>query len=97
MLTINDAAWSWRVTRNARVPAPGGACVYVLAGCGGVVEAEGDGDGDDGGRGLEDELAQGGYAGGAHGQAVVAELDEHGPVAGGLAGELPPGSRRHRL
>ena len=34
----------------------------------------------------EDELAQGGDPGGAHGQAEVAELDEHGPVAGGLAG-----------
>jgi hypothetical protein len=54
----------------ADVVAPGGACVDVLACCGGVVESEwvgGDGGGD-----LEDELAQGGDAGGAHGQAVVA-------------------------
>ena len=44
----------------------------MLAGGGGVVEAEGVGD--DGGGDGEDELAQGGDAGGAQRQAVVAEL-----------------------
>ena len=56
----------------AGVLAPGGACIYVLAGGGCVVEAEGVGD--NRGRGLEDELAQGGDAGGAQGQAESAEL-----------------------
>jgi hypothetical protein len=56
----------------------------VLAGGGGVVEAEGVGD--DGGGDLQDELAQGGDPSIAHRQAKVTELDEHAPVAGGLAG-----------
>ena len=66
------------------VPAPGGAGVDVLAGGGGVVEAEGVGD--DGGGDLQDELAQRRDAGGAQGQAVVAELGGDGAVGGGLAG-----------
>jgi hypothetical protein len=66
------------------VLAPGAACFNVLACCGGVVESEYVGD--DGGGGLEDELAQGGGAGGAHGQAVVAELLGDAPVGGGLSG-----------
>ena len=57
---------------SAGVVAPEGACVDVLACRGGVVETEGVGD--DGGGDLQDELAQRGSAGGAHGQAVVAEL-----------------------
>jgi len=68
----------------AGVPAPGGSCVDVLAAGGGVVESEGVGD--DGGGDLEDELAQGGDAGGAQGQAEGAELVGHGVVGGGLAG-----------
>jgi hypothetical protein len=59
-----------------RVLAPGGACVYVLPGGGGVVESEGVGN--DGGGDGEDELAQGGDAGGAQGQAEGAELGGHG-------------------
>ena len=61
----------------AGVLAPGGACIYVLAGGGRVVEAEGVGD--NRGRGLEDELAQGGDAGGAQGQAESAELGSVSP------------------
>jgi hypothetical protein len=60
----------------------------VLACGGGVVESEGVGD--DRGGDLQDELAQGGDAGGAHGQAEVAELGGHGPVGGGLAGVQSP-------
>ncbi len=56
-----------------------------------MVESEGVGD--DGGGDLQDELAQGGDPRGAQGQAEVAQLGEHGPVAGGLAsvaaGEQP--------
>jgi hypothetical protein len=63
----------------------------VLACRGGVVESECVGD--DGGGDLEDELAQGGGAGGAHGQAVGAELPGRALVVGGLpclaAGEQP--------
>ena len=73
------------------VPAPGSTGVDVLAGGGGVVEAEGVGD--DGGGDLEDELAQSGDARGAQRQAVVAELGGHRVVGGGLpgvaAGEQP--------
>ena len=54
----------------AGVAVPGGACVGVLAFGGCVVEAEGFGD--DGGGGLEDELAQGGDPCGAHGEAEAA-------------------------
>jgi hypothetical protein len=53
----------------AGVVAPGAACVDVLAGGDAVVEAEGAGD--DGGGDLEDELAQGGDAGGAGRLQVV--------------------------
>ena len=68
----------------AGVLAPGCACVDVLTCGGGVVEAEGAGD--DGGGDGEDELAQGGDAGGAQRQAEGAELVGHGVVVGGLAG-----------
>jgi hypothetical protein len=56
----------------------------VLAAGGGVVESEGVGD--DGGGDLEDELGQGGDAGGAQGQAEGAELVGHRVAGGGLAG-----------
>ena len=49
-----------------------------------MVEAEGVGD--DGGRDLQDELAQRGDAGGAQRQAVLAELGGDAAVLGGLAG-----------
>lgn len=73
------------------VPAPGGAGAGVLAGGGGVVEAEGAGD--DGGGDLQDELAQRGDAGGAQRQAVVAELGGDGAVGGGLAAWRPGNSQ----
>src|SRR5262245_38138608 len=85
MYSFLSVGWSLLgVVAAACVPAPGCACVYVLACGGGVVESEGVGD--DGGGDLEDELAQGGDAAGAHGQAEVAELGEHGAVVGRLAG-----------
>ena len=49
---------------------PGSGGVGVLALGGGVVESEGFGD--DGGGGLEDELAQGGDPGGPHRESEVA-------------------------
>src|SRR5580704_12827464 len=74
----------------AGVLAPRSACLDVLAGGGGVVEAERAGNDRSGN--LQDELPQRRDPGGAQRQPVLAELGGHGTVGGGLAG-VPAGEQ----
>ncbi len=69
MASAGQLAVSARVVA-AGIVAPVAACFEVLAFGGGVVEAEGFGD--DGGGGLEDELAERGDPCGPQGEAEVA-------------------------